>query len=128
MGKRENLRVEPRWRMTPPRFLDSVASVIGGGNGIFGWLVRCEFVISRRTFAHLSTSSLLWRKEARCDYQLPAYFVSSTERGWPFGRIRLILFKWRAVHQCPSGTTGVCQIVSSSSSCKRKWSLADLFK
>src|SRR2546428_13517870 len=77
MGERENLRVEPRWRITSPRLLDLVASIIGGGRGIFGEVVRCEFKDSRRTLGQLSTSSLLWRKEARSASPIPPYLYAA---------------------------------------------------
>src|SRR5438552_14550085 len=85
IGERANLRVEPRWRMTSPSVLDFVASIIGGDRAIFGKVVRCEFEISMLALVQVSTSSLVWRKEARCASQIPAYFVSSSERGWTLG-------------------------------------------
>jgi hypothetical protein len=36
IGERANLRVEPRFRMTSPSFLEFAASAIGGGRGIVG--------------------------------------------------------------------------------------------
>src|SRR5436853_7768121 len=84
-GGAANLRVEPRWRMTSPSLLDFVASIIGGDRAIFGKVVRCDFEVSMLALVQLSTSSLPWRKEARCASQIPAYFVSSSERGWTLG-------------------------------------------